>query len=558
MTFHTLTYARLDHRMIHGLPRSPLSAAWAWGVGAAILLGAYVRLDQILVQVLIDDEWHAIHQLLKRTPGSMFFDFGYADYSIPLGMLYWYEAQSFGLSEFAMRLPMLVGGLATLVVFPLYVASRLGRATSVVFAILIAISPLLVLYTRIARPYAITLLLAWVAHSAYQRYHDAVRGHWSAGLLYGASATLAVWLHPVIAPFIIAPLLWALLQLRHAVPGARRRRLYRLALLALSTGIAMGALVLPPLLAHPEALVGKGGINMPDLATLAGAWYAWLGTPSTFVVLLCVGLAAYGARDVWRALPEARTGVLGVALSLAAVMLTRPMWSQYPTTLARYLLPFIPLLLLAVAAGSVKLGRRLAAPTSMVKRSIGALVALVPCVALAAQSPLAPSLRHPNAQTLHSVFYVDFRPEKNPYLPYIEGIPLSPFWASLAERPPGTVRIAAAPFYFESYNWDAPRWERVARQTVLPGYLTGLCVEERAGEVPRDARFRFRNAVHLADDAALDRKHVDYIVWQKPYTQSSRGRPEPIGAETAHCEAALRAKFGTPVFEDAALLAFRR
>ena len=194
----------------------------------------------------------------------------------------------------------------------------------------------------------------------------------------------------------------------------------------------------------------------------------------------------------------------------------------------------------------------------MIKRSIGALVALVPCVALAAQSPLALSLRHPNAQTLHSVFYVDFRPEKNPYLPYIEGIPLSPFWASLAERPPGTVRIAAAPFYFESYNWDAPRWERVARQTVLPGYLTGLCVEERSGEVPRDTRFRFRNAVHLADDAALERKHVDYIVWQKPYTQTSRGRPEPIGAETAHCEAALRAKFGPPVYEDAALLAFHR
>src|SRR5204863_9707244 len=141
--------------------------------------------------------------------------------------------------------------------------------------------------------------------------------------------------------------------------------------------------------------------------------------------------------------------------------------------------------------------------------------------------------------------------------PYIEGIPLSPFWQSLASLPAGSVRIAAAPFYFESFNWDAPRWERIAHHSVVPGYLTGLCVNERAGEVPRDPRFRFRNAVHLVDDASLERKNIDYVVWQKPYVQTSKGVPEPIGAETAQCEAALRAKFGQPVFEDVAIVAFR-
>jgi hypothetical protein len=102
------------------------------------------------------------------------------------------------------------------------------------------------------------------------------------------------------------------------------------------------------------------------------------------------------------------------------------------------------------------------------------------------------------------------------------------------------------------------RWERIAHQRVLPGYLTRLCVNERAGEVLRDSRFRFRNAVHLSDDAALELRHIDYIVWQKPYVQQSRGRPEPIGADTAQCEGALRAKFGQPIFEDHALVVFGR
>ena len=29
-------------------------------------------------------------------------------------------------------------------------------------------------------------------------------------------------------------------------------------------------------------------------------------------------------------------------------------------------------------------------------------------------------------------------------------------------QPAGSLRIAAAPFYFESYDWDAPRWEAVS------------------------------------------------------------------------------------------------
>jgi hypothetical protein len=75
--------------------------------------------------------------------------------------------------------------------------------------------------------------------------------------------------------------------------------------------------------------------------------------------------------------------------------------------------------------------------------------------------------------------------------------------------------------------------------------------------VPQGPLFRFRNAVHVADDAALAAHDIDYIVWQKPYVQTGRGRPENVGADTAHCEAALRAKFGAPAFEDAHLAAFR-
>ena len=525
-------------------------------MAAAVVVGAFLRLDQFTAQVLIDDEWHAVHQVLRKTPAELLLDFGYADYSIPLGLLYWFEARWFGLSESLMRAPMLLCGLATLVAFPLYVARRMSRATALTFAFLLALSPLLVIYSRMARPYAITLLLGWVAHVAFQRWHTQADARAAPAFAYGAAATLATWLHPIVGPFVLAPFLWGAWQLRHAAPALRRARFVRLAKLALATGAVIAALVLPPLIANPHSMALKSGIDMPNLGTAVGVWYAWLGTPSTLVVLACVALAVYGAADVAAALPEARTGLLGILLTLVAVLATRPMWSYNPIALARYLLPVVPLLLLGVAAGAVKLARRVAVPGTTLRRGVVAAgIAALPCVALAAQSPLVPLLRHPNGQALHFMYHFDFRDGHNPYLPHFEAIPLSPFWAGLAAQPPGSVRIAAAPFYFESFNWDAPRWEAVSRQAIVPGFLTGLCSAWRGGEVPQESGFRLRNAVHLAA-VVRGAGGVDYVVWQKPYTRTTAGGTETIGSETANCEAVLRARLGPPAYEDATLVAF--
>jgi hypothetical protein len=537
---------------------APPSRAWTWLAVAAIAAGAWIRLDQFGAQVLIDDEWHAVHQLLRLSPAQMFLDFGHADYSIPLGLYDALVARYSGLSESAMRLPMLACGLATLVLFPLYVAPRLGRPTAAVFALLLAISPLLVIYSRMARPYAITLFAGYAAHAAFCRYEAAARGERAAGAAYALLATLAAWLHPIVVPFVLAPFAWALVRLPGAAPGERRPRTLRLLALAATTGTPMAALLIPPLLAHPGSLGAKAGVDFADLDTLVGAWHMWLGTPSTSAGVVCTALAAIGLRDVWRALPIARTASIGLVLTLAALAAARPAWSHVPITFARYLLPMLPLLLVAAAAGAARLAAPVAAPGRTIRNAAATAVAFAPVVGLAAASPLPELLRHPNAQTVHLVYHVDFRAERNPYLPYMAKIPLSPFWSRLAASPPGSVTVAAAPFYFESYDWDAPRWEAIGRQRVIPGYLTGLCVERRDGEIPDAPAFRFENAVHLANAAELAAHGVDWIVWQKPFVQTGRGRPEDVGRDTAHCEAALRERFGPPAYEDAQLVAFRR
>jgi len=543
--------------------RSPRRSWLPW-FALAIAAGIWLRLDQLTSQLLLEDEWHAIYRIVHDAPAAIFLDFGHSDHSIPLTLLYGLEARAFGLSEIAMRWPQLVAGIATLVLFPWYVARRFGRAEALVFAALLAISPLLYFFSRMARPYALTLLFVWVAYVAFRRYAEAAAPRWQDAACYAASATLAAWLHPVVVPFVVAPFVPAAWRcVRAGADAGHPRRITRLAVLALAAAVPMAALLLPPLIAHPESLRLKSGVDLPNGDTLVGVWYLWFGSGATWAVAIGGALAIAGLPVVWRRLPEASSAVAGVALIALAIVVTQPAWIGNPLTFSRYLLPVLPLLLLSTACGAVRLGgtlRRAVAGRGLNRVAaggVGAAVTALPVVALAATTPLWPLLQYPNANSAHAVYEFDFRPEHNPILRLMDGIPLSPWWASLGAAPPGSLAIAVAPFPIESVGWDAPRWQRLSRQRVVHGLLTPLCANPRPNEVPDDARFRFRNAVHVADDAELAAQHVNFVVWQKPYRYTAHGLDVPVAADVAHCAEPLAARFGPPAYEDQWLVVYR-
>ena len=532
---------------------------FALAVGA----GLFLRLDQLASQLLLEDEWHAVYRVVHDAPMAVFLDFGHSDSSIPLTLLYLAEARAVGLSELAMRWPLVTAGIATLVLFPWYVARHVGRAEALLFAALLAISPLLYFFSRMARPYALTLLLVYVAHVAFRRHCRAATPRRSDAALYATSAALAAWLHPVVAPFVVAPFVPGVWRGLRGAPGERRAAFVRLAVPALLAGIPMAALLAPPLLAHPESLGLKSGIDLPRTDTLIGIWFGWFGTGSTVAAAVCAALAIVGAPVVWRRLPETGSLLAGVALCASTIVATRPAWIGNPLTLGRYLLPVLPLLLLATACGSLRIARSIRAAMAArgaagaLSNGVGAGIAVIPLAALAATTPLAPLLARPNGESQHLLYQFDFRPGRNPVITHLAAIPLSPWWATLADRPPASLAIAVAPFPTESVGWDAPRWERLSRQRVLSGFLTPLCATARVNEVPDDARFDFRNAVHIADANALAAARIDYVVWQKPYRYVARGIDVMVAADVAACGPALRARFGAPAYEDEWLTAYR-
>ncbi len=518
-----------------------------------VSFGSWLRFSQFADQVLLDDEWHVIHQLLFKGPKELFLTFGHADFSIPLALIYWLELKLFGLSEMGMRWPMMFAGLLTLLIFPLYVRKFFNHHTTLIFSLLLAVSPMLVLYSRTARPYALTLLFSFLALGFFHKFVMTNKSCWKAGLAYAICAVVSIWLHLISLPLIVAPFLVFGLP---ALLGRKWGRVRRIFILGIFTLAGMLVLVLPPLLGHPEDLGAKLGIQYPDLQTHYGVLFVWLGTSSPDMVIAGILLAAFGAGSVWRDLPLLPSLITGMGLTYCVILLTQPAWVHHPLTLGRYLLPAIPLLLLSIALGITRLCNTLHRYWGRMGKLVSAAATVSVLALMAYYSPLFRILAKPNSNSLHSVYQFDFRDDKNLILLYQKDFPISGFWQQLASLPPDSLKIAAAPFSFETNHWDAARWEQISHQRVMPGYLIGFCANRRWGEVPRYNGFNFRNAGYLDDQNDLRKRGFDLVVYQKPFKVKTNEGVKEFGMDTADCNVTFREQFATPVFEDKWLVVF--
>ncbi len=520
---------------------------------ALTLLAVYLRLDQFTLQVLLDDEWHVIHQLLFNTPSQLVTTFGHADFSIPLALLYWAELETIGLSETGMRWPMMLAGIVFVCVAPLYVRRYFGDRVALLFMLLVAISPRLVTYSRTARPYALTLLISLLAVVFFRKFVDSDKPAFKWGLLYAICAFGSSWLHLVSLPLVLAP--FAVYGIPALINGDKKR-VGRLLKLGLGTLAGLLVLVLPPLLGQPEALTLKTGAQLPDFQSFYGMLYVWAGASSAPLVFAVVVLAALGAGPVWRKLPICISLLTGLALTLVLILLTQPAWVQYAITLSRYLLPALPLFLLALSVGAIRVGDGLFRLAGQSGRYTAYMLSLALLGYMFYQSPLQTMLLRPNSNSLHAAYQFDYREDHNLVTRYQKDVPVSPFWQTLSALPPDSVRVAATPFSFESHRWDAARWEQLSGQRVMPGFLTGFCGGFWWGEVPNDGRFQFHNVAYLSDPRDMQQRGFDLLVYQKPFKLPGEDEAHSLALTAESCRPKIREQFGKPLFEDSWLVVF--
>lgn len=181
-----------------------------------------------------------------------------------------------------MRLPSLAGGILSLGIIPVVVRRFACRRPAITFSILLAISPFLIFYSRVCRPYSIYMLVRFLAIIA--DYYWGKYGGRKYLILYIAASVFAVYLHLFSIVAVIASLGFLLFakvaseRLGFPIVSRRITPTFRTMALALTTiAVLLGVILMPPLLHYPfrSELTGDRA-NLESLtrgaAMISGTW----------------------------------------------------------------------------------------------------------------------------------------------------------------------------------------------------------------------------------------------------------------------------------------------
>jgi hypothetical protein len=524
----------------------------------AVLAGVALRVDQLLDQIPLDDEWHALHNIVRYDYGWLLTHFGWTDFCIPLALYDRLIADTIGLSELWLRAPILLCGVAALILFPLAIRPWIGRSASQVFAWLLALSPLHVFFSRFARPYGITLTLAFLGALAFFSW-------WSAGrrrdaVIFASCAIVGPLFHlsvlPVLlAPLVCAPLVTAVLRVRSASTPSWRR----LACVALTVALGLLLVLGPPLALSFKTLAYKGSHG----TLVASSWLQGLallsGVGLRSLAYVAAALAVAGYALIWRA---QRVFALYLGLvSLSApvlVLLTRPTMIDWPIVLVRYCLLCLPVLLALVALAFARLGELIRSRWPFFP---GVAPGIACCVTVFAFGPLPRIHYRPNNWTNHGTFQYAYVAS-----PAEAACPrrISHFYERLARLPSASTTIVEAPWWFGWETIPFPCYQHLHRQRMLIGFVgprdpARPNLLPRPGELPENgpgARFRFRSFVHVDDAQGLRDRGVRYVIFHRDLERELPHLATALNVDVSDRIQEYRARYGPAVYKDDLLVVF--
>jgi hypothetical protein len=438
-----------------------------------VLAGIVLRLWHLGAQIAGGDELNGVEDALRRPLGKVLTTYLPADPCLPMAGFYRFLLDcGISLTETWVHVPPLAFGLAALIAIPWMAARRLGRPAALVLAWLVALAPLLVFYSRIARPYMPIALLGFAATAAFEAWWRTRRP--AAAAAYVGLGGLCVYFHLGSAPLIVAPFLFALggliLERREERPGL---------LAVLAVGLAEVAALLAfmmPSWPSLHALIGdKHNPLEIQWGTVTGVLKLQAGTGSGLLATAFWGVALFGLACLWRR--DRRLGVyslLLVLVQIAGLIVLSPEMLVHPLVFNRYLIPVFPWILVWVAVGLTspwpRLERR--AQTILVAAGIAGLFLAGPLLRWDVRSGSFP---------VHNDFVAYFCPPAR-----IAAADVPRFYREVAARPDSGPVLEFPWFTWWSYTRTFYLYQEVHRQDVIVGLSRPF---------PGARRLRFRNMV---------------------------------------------------------------
>lgn len=437
------------------------------------------------------DELHAVRAALTIPFERILVTYRPSDNCIPLSAFY-RALMALGLqvSELHLRLPVFLSGALALIVLPLWAAARVGRSTAAALAWLMAVSPVLIHYSRMIRSYMPILLFGGGAIIAFDHWRRT--GSRRSAALYVGLGALAAYFHLGAVPFILSPFLFfagaRLLKSSAVVPSWR-------------AGIVLGAAIsgafLVFLVPARESLITliqlKKEPLQVSLDTLRGVAALQSGSSAAPVVTVFWLLAAVGLVTLWRRRPAfAVYGLVLVIGQFVGLLILSPKAMHQAPIFNRYLLICAPIVLLWVAAG-------VALPWSAraAERWLRGAAAVALLAALVLTGPLTGRefRESPFAVRPEALLFYANRPERQ--------VPLPAVYRELDPDRPGPII---------EYPWHTT-WRYFSRVLVRYQKDHGRHVIVAPGErLLWDRRLGFRNMVTPQIEPILESRAA-YLVW---------------------------------------------
>ncbi len=332
--------------------------AWLlWALVLAWFVGAYLRLWQIGQQVVVGDEVHALKSAgAAENVGTILREKGLPDVSIPMALWDYLLIHTIGLSEWGLRLPVLLAGMLAVVLLSVFAWRKISPLAGVLVAWLAAISPQFVMFSRFARPYMAIMSFSLLTVVLWQQK---LEGKPYRGWLAILCTLFAIGLSPTCAPALGAANAVGVLLLvkRQGWTAVRPPKILR-----------KGRIVGPASIAVGIAVLGAGLAQVVRLLPEAHNLYLhakWKGTPVDWsLVLEYIAFTSHRGLRVWFVislvigLVNPRPWARVLALTLVAMALTQVAtvalfvpWGGRTFSIMRYLLVLYPLALLVIATG---------------------------------------------------------------------------------------------------------------------------------------------------------------------------------------------------------------
>lgn len=555
---------------------------WRWWLAGIVAVGSYLRLWDWQSQVLLDDEWHALNFVLYRTFPEVLFQQGLGANSIPVNVYAWLTLHTVGWSEPILRFPSMCAGLLSLIILPLLVKRLWGVCAALIFSILMAVSPVLLFYSRISRPYAMAMLFA--VSSVMLTLLWVREGRRRDGVMASLCGAFAVYFHlyaviPVLFPMAVAVLASiAPVASRLGERVASQRPLRDLLLFAGIMVAVIVPLVLLPNILHPwwTSVHGVDRATFDTALTvsrlLAGTYRIELAILP--LVMVCCGMVLM----LKRSKIEGAAFVAPFVVFAVVAANTTQEGAHAGIQVARYGIAFFPLAFIAMSLSlseaAVRLGERLPSAVRPYSMLLLSGVVLGPSIAT---SPLWRIYDAPNNFTGHSAFQYRYEmrdwSQRSPERDLSPGIYMinehvSQFYRSTNElkRYKGLIEYPMMVgdhfnllYYFQHFHrlpvvagYDS----EMAFEPDTPGreaVMASSPVDKVLGSVPGDLKksMRWRSMVNMNE---IERLRKDYRNWLVVIHFNSMrelsGSDEPDDAYVDRVGNRLAAAFGDPVYID--------